>query len=151
MRVGREVCNESYNTGKVVAGVVFPFFVFNIAAKNFAADDQDVLRLLCVTTSKTSLGSGHAVLDCGAVPHAEQSLGIGHVHLDLVVAERTPHLSVVPMLLVVLDVVGVLARNVCGFGIGLAAPAVQEAVDAFIEVLLPERKRVALWVATCLP
>ena len=145
------MCNESYNTGGVVAGVVFPFFVFNVAVEYFAADDQDVLRLLCVTTSKTSRASAHAVLDCGAVPHAEQFLGLSHVHLDLVVAEHTRHLSAVPSLLVVPDVVGVLARNVCGFDIGLVAPAVQEAVDAFLEVLLPERRRVALWVATCLP
>ena len=104
-----------------------------------------------MTTSKTSLGSAHAVLDCGAVPHTEQFLGLGHVHLGLVVAECTRHLSVVPMLLVVPDVVGVLARNVCGFGIGLAAPAVQEAMDAFLEVVLPERRSVDLWVATGLP
>ena len=78
-------------------------------------------------------------------------LGLGHVHLDLVVAESTCHLDVVPMLLVVPDVEGVLARNVCGFVTGFAAPAVQEAVDAFIEVILPERRRVALWIGTCLP
>ena len=39
-------------------------------------------------------------------------------------AERIHHQSLVSGFSVVPDVVGVLARNVCGFGIGLAAPQV---------------------------
>ena len=42
---------------------------------------------------------------------------VDHVHLDLVVAERIHHQSLVSGFSVVPDVVGVLARNVCGFGI----------------------------------